>query len=372
MLRWLPISTLAACGFSLAGSATGPTDAPPSDAVRDAPPNDAPTDSSVDGPPAAACYGSFTRICLVTIPTTQLDVNAVLPINTDSSTLCRATANGTEVDACVLAATSVTVNARLEASGSRPLVLLAVTGDVSINGVVDVSSRRSTDARGAGSLLTCAGGTAASAGTGGAGGSFLSPGGSGGGGGGGAPTATVALPQPLRGGCPGGAGGGNANSGGLGGGAVDLIALGTVTINGQVLASGAGGRGGGGAAAANPQGGGGGGAGGTIWLDAPNAVINDSGRLAAQGGGGGQGSLPPVPGANGSDLLIAGTAAGGGSNGASGGAGGAGGVSASGETGGTVTGVVTSGGGGGGGAGSVRSADPTTTNTGMSSPPLTN
>ena len=53
---------------------------------------------------------------------------------------------------CVLAGTTVTIDARLRARGRRPLVLLATSGmmTVTVNGIVDVSSRRDPLERGAG------------------------------------------------------------------------------------------------------------------------------------------------------------------------------------------------------------------------------
>lgn len=354
------LCALAACGFRASDvpidGAGDPSDGPGEP--------DAPPDSSIDGPPSAGCSGTFAQVCLVTIPMTSLDVNAPLTIDTDTSPLCVATANGTAIDACVLVGANVTINQRIEARGSRPLVLLATTGQVIVNGtgVIDVSSQGS-GGRGAGALITCVGTTPAGSRAGGHGGSFVGRGGRGGDGqgAGGVAGAPAALPVPLRGGCPGGAGEGGS-LGGLGGGAVALIAPVRVTINGLVHASGGGGRGG----ASNGQnGGGGGGSGGSIWLDAPNVVINSSGKVAAQGGGGGQGSNPPTAGTAGGDVVIPGIAATGGTNPSAGGTGGLGGRAGAGVDGGSTG----TGGGGGGGAGWFRSADPTPDVFGLAVPP---
>jgi len=358
VLRRLVLCGLAGCGFNSSGA----IDAGPGDAARDGglDATDAPSDSSIDGPPAAGCYGSFAPVCLATIPTAPLDINQPLTIDTDTSPLCRPTANGTAIDACVLAGSDVTINYRVDARGNRPLVVIAITGQVTVNGtgVIDVSSQGAT-VLGAGAMTTCGGATTPGSRAGGPGGSFIGPGGNGGNGqgAGGMAAPPVVIPVPLRGGCPGGSGEGSSGLGGLGGGAVALIAPMRVTINGLVHAGGGGGRGG---SSSGQNGGGGGGSGGSIWFDSPTVVINGSGRVTAQGGGGGQGSDPPLAGGAGADVLITAVAA-------SGGAGGNGSLADGGLPGGTLG----TGGGGGGGAGWVRSADPTPDLFGVSVPPPT-
>ena len=73
-----------------------------------------------------------------------------------------------------------------------------------------------------------------------------------------------------------GSGGGSSNnySGGAGGGAIELIVLGTLTVNGTIAANGA-----------YPSSGGGGGSGGGVHLDA--ATLEGTGVIQADGGGGG-------------------------------------------------------------------------------------
>ncbi len=113
------------------------------------------------------------------------------------------------------------------------------------------------------------------------------PGFSGSGGGGGVSWGT-ATNVPLVGGS-GGGGCGHMNTvlGGAGGGAVQLVANGTLTVgnganNGGVNVGGCGGQGSSGADC-----GAGGGSGGAILIEASNVAVLGNGRLAADGGGGG-------------------------------------------------------------------------------------
>ncbi len=90
---------------------------------------------------------------------------------------------------------------------------------------------------------------------------------------------------PLRGGCRGGKGGlPTGGLGGGGGGGLQLVAAGTIGVNGAVAANGGGGRG----VSGSNSGGGGGGSGGALLFEA--TVIDISGVVSANGGGGAEGS----------------------------------------------------------------------------------
>ena len=349
---------IAGCGF------TAPQ------TVGDGGTGDGPRPDAADG---SLCFGEIERICLDALPSGPFMVGGGLtaPINTDTSTFCKAPAVGSSVSAaCVIAGTSVLIDGTLRATGSRPLVIVS-TSSLTINGtgLVDVSSRGWIE-RGAGVRLTCAVGTPPLPTGGGAGGSFGALGGPGGAGSlgvGGTATPATGL-VGLAGGCPGTDGGattpGDAGAGGFGGGTVDLIAVIGVTINGRVNASGGGGNGG----QDSAGGGGGGGAGGAIVLDAPAVTLNGSGAMFAQGGGGGEGAGDAGAGQRGQDPSTPGTAATGG-NGLEpgGGDGGAGGVTAAGDAG---LEDNDSGGGGGGGAGHIRCTDASPTTGGDAFPAM--
>ena len=323
-------------------------DQPPPDAGPDAPPD------------ARVCFGTapFT-VCFTTPPTGAIDVSMATTFNTDTGTV-----TGTQLNCanpmsggtgyCVLAANTITINQSLRATGTKPLVLVAVDS-ISVAMSIDVASHRmgAMDSLGAGADPTtgCNAGTPPGAATGGsgggAGGSFIGAGGSGGVGGGGGTSGVhglaISLGTVLHGGCPGqdGAGGGRGARG-HGGGAVFLIAGNSITVGGTINAGGEGGEG----ATATADGGGGGGAGGLIGFDATTITV--TGTLIANGGGGGEGSSNQT-GNPGSDVSMT-TAAPGGTNGS--GPGGDGGAGSAGGAGGTGTvGQDGSGGGGGGGGG---------------------
>jgi hypothetical protein len=357
------------------------TDPPDAGVLVDAPvPIDARVDAHIDapiGPPppdARVCFGNapFT-ICLQSAPSAPLTITASQTIDTTSSPLCAAIAS--EGDYCVLAATTISVEANVRATGSRPLVLVASDSITVIPGaIIDVGSHRGVDPEiGAGAdPAACAAGTLPGvdeeSGGGGAGGSFAGKGGNGGAGGGsgldpeggaaGQSSAAVTAFTELRGGCAGQAGASDDDDaggpGGHGGGATLLIAGASITMAGRIDAAGQGGGGGGANATA---GGGGGGSGGMIVLDAP--VITNTGLLLANGGGGGEGSSGNSTGAVGADSVAAGAAAGGRLSSAPGGDGGPG--SAIAAAGGGSDGVFSNnddnrggGGGGGGGAGLIK------------------
>lgn len=332
---------------------------------------DAPLDAPPDAPPdAATCFGgSFLTVCMQQSPSAPLTVSSLSTIDTSSTAFCAPVTSTTRGgDYCVMAATSIAIDALLRAVGTRPLVLIARDSiTIGASGMVDVGSHSNpTPQAGAGADPSeCAdtaqpGPTAANGtGGGGAGGTFGGMGGAGGPGGGtnggaaGMGAFTLALLQ-LRGGCPGQAGAGGAGgAGGHGGGAVYLIAGNRIDVQGTISAGGAGGGGG----AGNPSaGGGGGGAGGLIGFDAP--VITASGQLLANGGSGGGGaSSSPSPGSPGSDAVAIGPAAGGAGappNGGRGGDGSARSTTVIGARGSSGGGTGGGGGGGGGAAGMIK------------------
>ena len=204
---------------------------------------------------------------------------------------------------------AITGSHTLTVIGPEPLVIYA-TGNISIDGTIDVSSHVGDGTQFAGAS-SCggagddrAGGNGVAAmqasgdlGGGGGGGANGGSGGSGGSGGpsdGGAGGGALPLPDYITGGCPGGNGGpgfGNeVSAGGAGGGAIELVTPGTIhlTNHGKLLAGGAGGQG----AGHTPQdfgGAGGGGAGGFAALGAGTCTLDGNSVLEANGGGGGGG-----------------------------------------------------------------------------------
>ncbi len=369
MLRFLAITTLAACGFDLSnGAGITPVDADP-DALGTEAGVDAPT--MVDAPPAVSCHGGFELVCLSAAPLSTIDVTGggTFTVDTDASTACGAPAAGSSItSACILAAATVNINGTLRATGSKPLILIG-TISVTVNGgaLIDVSSRGLE--RGAGAR-SCPISSGASGNDGGYGASFKTSGGMGGPGGAGSPgpsPSTSALTD-LVGGCNGAPGGGtgvNGGAGGAGGGAVLLIGP-SVIINGTINASGGGGSGG----ALASAGGGGGGSGGSIVIDSPNFAFNGGSFLYAQGGGGGEGASLTTAGANGGVAQTPGSAALGGRNvNGQGGDGGNGAISSDGSAGNSGN---DGGGGGGGGAGHIFTTDSNVNASGMAFPALDN
>jgi hypothetical protein len=256
-------------------------------------------------------------------------------------------------DACLVAADSIIVpsGATVVGIGSRPLVLLATT-TIDIEGTIDVASHRGA-AVGAGADPASCTAVAPTSPGGGAGGTYGTDGGDGGIGlPDGAPglAANTGDPVDVRGGCPGGngaSGGGPGGVGGHGGGAVYLLAGISITIDGTINASGAGGDGcsaGGGGGC----GGGGGGAGGMIVLDGP--TVTTRGALFANGGGGGEGASSNHGNA-GAESSAPDDAARGGTGGASNGGDGGDGATATSDASDGRDGVSNTGGGGGGGGG---------------------
>lgn len=273
---------------------------------------------------ARTCFGAgLLNVCLAALPSAPLPLaDGGSPFDTGVDANCRQIVSQPGgVELCVIAGTTVTVSGNFVAIGTRPLVVIG-TDTVSVlgTGTLDVSSKANPRRAGAGANTgTCTaagvGKNDAGGGGGGAGGSFGTVGGKGGTGDvndnggpagvapGGAVGAAPAAPAILRGGCRGGDGGDGTNTaatslGGDGGGAVYLIAGNTITIAGNVFASGAGGDTTSGSAGIE-QGGGGGGAGGMIGLDAPTITVQ--GRVVANGGAGGGGGGNSNGGAPGGD-----------------------------------------------------------------------
>ena len=312
-------------------------------------------------------------------------------IETDTDPRCGVIRQSSGADVCVIAAGQISIATRLRATGSRPLALVALTGDIqlAVNASIDVSSL-GPDVGAASGGKHCeesgiGGGGSADGGGGGAGGSYQGQGGTGGasdgsardGVRGGAPQSPVGHGSTLAGGCAGGHGGTSVMIDGFGapgGGAVALIATGNLVINGHINASGAGGAGctavGDNGGGDGGGGGGGGGAGGMILLEGQR--LEGGGRLVANGGGGGGGCSTASGGTGGiasadapNVSALAGT---GGAGGA--GDGGAGSAGSNLDGGLAVQGGTRSGGGGGGGgAGHILVNVTTRTLLGTVSPP---
>lgn len=296
--------------------------------------------------------------------------------------------DGSEVCALILRDLRISDAGVLRVAGSRPLVI-AASGEVSIDGILDVSARGTEHGPGGG-----AGGTAAEPdGRGAEGGrrgqaegTFSDGGGGGGGGcgrggrggtGGGADggeagaDSTTTL-EPLTGGSGGGLGPGgfrmavvvgNVGLGGGGGGAAQISARVAIRVRGQILAGGGGGGPGGTDDRFRNWGaGGGGGAGGSILLESPVLELSDAAALLASGGGGGSGGngrTVPQPGEDGRGAAAAARGgAGGGTYGASGGDSG-GGDEPDGSDGESNDSDDANGGGGGGGVGCIVLRTPT-------------
>jgi hypothetical protein len=319
---------------------------------------------------ADTCFGTEPfHVCLAAPPTVPLSISG-LGTAIDTNAKCAATLP-TDSQGCVLAATTITIDGTLRATGSRPLVLIA-SGTITITrtGLIDVGSHRgATSELGAGAEpQDCSQGQPPTFRSGGAGGSFRGLGGMGGPSSGTDPGGTpgpVTAANKLRGGCAGQ----DARvlsapqvQRGHGGGAVLLIAGRSISVDegGAINAAGEGGEGG----PTGPNGGGaggGGGSGGMIVLDAP--TIASSGLILASGGGGGGGNSigsTSNPGKPGADPTSAVPAAAGGAGGAdAGGSGGDGSSAATAAGGGNGLPGISAGsdgrgGGGGGGAGIVK------------------
>jgi hypothetical protein len=373
MRAWVLALALGGCSFQ----ATPASNSPGSSGGDDAPPVDAgpPIDGAgLDGKAAAACLGMFINVC---VDPPQSPTTLTQPIDTGTSTLCAPYQSSPPIDACVITGTSIVIagGVTISATGTKPLILFS-TGGITISGVLDAASHQGKPSGPGADTGPCpttgfTDPTHGNQGGGGWGGSFGTGGGNGGNGVsgiGGIPSVAFTT-TALRGGCPGsnGANNGLGNGGGgrgAGGGAVLLLATQTITIDGTVNASGAGGRGGG-SLLNGGAGGGGGGSGGMIVLQA--ATVNVPGKCFANGGGGGEGSSAAAGNA-GDESSAPGSAAGGGDKGSQ--TGGKGGAGAFGTTG-SSPGLPGSpknednggGGAGGGGAGIIRVFAPEQHNT---------
>jgi len=289
MRPWVLALGLCGCGFSARSQPAGSIDGTvPIDAAIEI--DSAPLDGTI--PPL--CLGTSVRVCvdppapgLVRTLTTQT-------IDTSKSTLCAMYATTPAVDACVITGESIVIPAgsTVTATGGRRLILMS-GGSITISGTLDAASHGGTPGPAAdtGECQTNFVNPQTRGLGGGYGGSFGSAGKAGGKGafgnsGGTAPSpATV---TKLTGGCRGGNGADNilnsgGGDGGHSGGAVMLLAMDTLTIDGVVNASGGGGSG-----ASGGAGGGGGGSGGMIVLDA--TTVSTPGKCFANGGGGGEGA----------------------------------------------------------------------------------
>jgi hypothetical protein len=333
----------------------------------DGSPNDVPITFDVtDAPPG--CFGTGIEIvCLKDMPTMPVAFTTPQALDTDSSPMCVGVQSAS-TPACVIAATSITVNATLQVTGSRPLVFISL-GALTVNGTIDASSTRAGAIGPAADFAGCSLGSNASGSGGGAGGSFGANGGDGGDGAGGGQhgiAGSTGIPTMLRGGCPGGIGGnGSPGEQGHGGGAVYLISAQSIQLDATINASGAGGAGG----REPSRGGHGAGSGGLIGLDAPTVTIGNGARVFANGGGGGEGAGTGSTGNPGEDPVAPTQPARGGkgTNGNSGDGGDGGFSNSSARNGGN--GVSSAGGGGGGGGvGYVLIFSPSVMSNGQISP----
>lgn len=309
----------------------------------------------------------------------DLVVDGELEVDTDA---CVAPAGGVataletdEGSLCVLSCDSLQIpgGSVLRAHGSRPLVVW-VDGDALVAGTIDVSARGATPGAGGGrggdSTAGAGGPSPGRPGAqdglydgGGGGGGLCGGGGAGGDGldgtGGAAGDALDIDPGALVGGSGGGAGMGQpetVGAGGAGGGALQLSVGGQLTLSGEILAAGGGGRRGLGRDFGDNAGaGGGGGSGGTVRLEAAWIEI-DGGEIDVSGGGGASAGFLSDDGLDGTDGVAGrGEAAGGdGGGGAGRGGAGAGAETMEGRAGESTNG---NGGGGGGGSGCVRLFD---------------
>ena len=336
--------------------------------VNGEPPPDGPGPEP-DGPPPDPedeCFGTtggLVEPCFAPDDKPTGAVTLTTDIDTDASSLCSSTVKNTT--ACVVAGGTISISngVSVRATGNKPLVLLATTGAITIDGTLDVASHvnfpNAVVPAAASNFAGCDAGTLPNNGGGGAGGSFGTQGGNGGIGRNVAASNGVAgaaqVPTALRGGCKGQDGNGAANFGvgGDGGGAVYLIAETAINIGGTgvINASGAGATDG---FVGGSVGGGGGGSGGLIGLDAP--AIANAGNVFANGGGGGEASGGSNPNTRqlafcGADPVGIGPAPGGNGGTTNGGNGGAGAANTANGTNGQNNPGGASGGGGGGGGG---------------------
>ena len=284
---------------------------------------------AIDAPPSCKTFSSQLDTCAMSESTVDLTLTGMNTYDTTTGMLTTG-ANPIPVTRINIAGKAgplevvlvrdfhMTANARLRATGSMPLAIVAFgTITIDAGAVIDVA------AGGAGARATCTDGAAVGANQGGGaggggGGGFAAAGGGGGNGdsdggsaaaGGAGGAAFGVMPPGPLGGCAGARGGnGDANggAGGAGGGAIYLAAAVRIDLapGSSINAGGAGGEGGdvGGAFSDGDAGGGGGGSGGMIMIESP--IVRSAGALAANGGGGGEASGGGGAGDNGSPAGI--------------------------------------------------------------------
>ncbi len=312
-------------------------------------------DGSPDGPSGFCLGDTSVTACLSEMPTQTLMINAPTTINTDNPGECAPNASSPAY--CILAGSSIMImgSATLSAAGTRPLVLMSSGGiTIAPGAAIDVGGHRNAmpQLTGAGGR-TCEGGIAPTPDGGAFGGTFGSIGGDGGADAGAHPggkaASTTITTTSLQGGCAGEAGLNNGGTAGPAGGAVALLAVATIELDGTIFAGG----GGAGGAKTNNRGGGGGGAGGMIVIDAP-VITGTKPNIGANGGAGGEGS-GGMMGKDGADAPADPTkVAAGGTGGSTGGDGGAGATSAGAAVAGGIGTSAAGGGGGGGGVGVIK------------------
>jgi hypothetical protein len=203
---------------------------------------------------------------------------------------------------------SITISGSVALAGASPAILRS-TSDITVGANLNASGATSGNQQGGaavaggcrggntGQMGQCsgsgggAGGVEVTTGTGGGGAGHVGAGGGGANGGdGGEPSGSDWLVPLLEEGGSGGGGGGSGTigaggPGGGGGGIVELVAAGTLTIDGNVTCNGGVGTDGEGALAATAGGSGGGGSGGAVLVRA--IAIAGAGSLSAVGGAGG-------------------------------------------------------------------------------------
>jgi len=346
--RIVLVTALAGCSFVPVAATPGGGDG---SAMHDARMIDNAIDVPPDVPDPNCFAGGAFYVCLTTMPSGSQSVGDV------DTTACNV--QGAQIamigqtSVCVVAGSTLDVGDS-NVTGSRPLVLVA-TGDINQSGYLDASSATGRgDGPGANdpscTMNTNDGSNNAGGAGGGAGGSFGTVGAAGATGNGtlgGTPGAAAMQPvAALRGGCKGGSGGAGSNGQaqpGSGGGAVMLVARGTIHLDGTIDVSGAGGTGGNQA----KGGGGGGGSGGMIVLYGTVGATTVT-ILFANGGGGGGGAGQGTDGNSGADATLYNMAAAGAT--ANGGGSTTGGNGGFGTTAPTKPAPSTTGGGGGGGS----------------------
>lgn len=286
----------------------GDTDGPLADA-----PIDAPADAPLVRPDAGVVFEpshvqpvySLTAASVTITSTTTVDTKArTIALNGGVATISSdiVFSDG----AAVWSVDSLTVTGKLIVVGDRPLVIVA-HHDVTISAMISAFGEGSAPGPGGALPFTGAGrglsgaktGDDAAGGGGAGGGTAGKPGGDKGGvkAGLGGPIANP-TGNVLVGGSGGGNGGGYAakvcaehGRGGAGGGAIQISAVGSITVDatGGIDVGGGGGRGGCRDNTTNKySGGGGGGAGGLVFLESTTG-ITIGGTLEASGGGGGEG-----------------------------------------------------------------------------------